>query len=246
MPETPPATTVVREEYDRISDSYATLYEGDGPLQHFYHTRLRLVAELLMALPRGTLLDVGSGPGIVGDHARALGFRYVAADASVGMARACRKRRQGQATAIAAAVEALPFDDGAFDVVTGLGVFEYVEALDGAFAECHRVLRPGGFFILSLLNRMSPYRAILRARQRRSNTDRIPAVQFGRSTALRMVARAGFLVRRVVPFDMEMLPPEFAENHPRIWRRVVRLFEPLSRTPLGRLSSAMLILGRRD
>jgi SAM-dependent methyltransferase len=142
-------------------------------------------------------------------------------------------------------VEALPFSNGVFDVVTALGVFEYVEPLDVAFAECHRVLRAGGTFIVSLLNRSSPYRAIQRVRQRITPTDTIPAVHFTRSRALHLVKGAGFRVERFIPFDMGLLPPGLAEEHPRIWKSVQKLFEPLSRTPLGRFSSAMLIQAKR-
>jgi ubiquinone/menaquinone biosynthesis C-methylase UbiE len=39
---------------------------------------------------------------------------------------------------------ALPYDDGAFDVVYGTQVFEYVVPVDTALHEVQRVLRPGG------------------------------------------------------------------------------------------------------
>jgi SAM-dependent methyltransferase len=45
----------------------------------------------------------------------------------------------------------LPFDDGFFDVVTMLAVFEHIppHALPMLLAETHRVLKPGGSFILT-------------------------------------------------------------------------------------------------
>jgi 2-polyprenyl-3-methyl-5-hydroxy-6-metoxy-1,4-benzoquinol methylase len=238
----PPSSKIVREEYNQISSRYAALYEGEGPLQHFYHTRLKLVSEFLAPVPRGLLLDVGSGPGIFGDRARELGFRYMAADLSFGMARECLDRAAGQVSAVNGSVEALPFVTGTFDVVTALGCIEYVGHPDTALAECRRVLRPGGSFVLSLLNSTSPYRAAQRVREHFAPSDRIPAIHFSRSHALRLVKQAGFHVKRVVHFDMEMIPSPFADEHPRIWKRFVRMFEPLSTTPLGRLSSAILIL----
>jgi len=39
---------------------------------------------------------------------------------------------------------ALPYEDGAFDVVYGVQVFEYVTPLESALREVQRVLRPGG------------------------------------------------------------------------------------------------------
>ena len=242
----PPPSQVIREEYNRISDKYAELYEGDGPLQYFYQSRLKLVSELLEPGTRGMLLDVGSGPGIFGDQARALGFQYVAADVSVGMARESLKRAPRDTRAVAASADALPFPDAAFDAVTALGVFEYVERLELAFAECGRVLRPGGRFVVSVLNHRSPYRWFQRIRRRFTpGTDRIPAVHFTRSRANALLSGAGFQVTRVLPFDMEVLPEEVATRHPRLWKLVQQLSEPLITTPLGRFSSAMLIHARR-
>jgi SAM-dependent methyltransferase len=44
----------------------------------------------------------------------------------------------------------LPFADGSFDIVTMLDVLEHVEDDGAATREIHRVLRPGGAFILSV------------------------------------------------------------------------------------------------
>ena len=88
----PPPHAVVRQVYDRIAPRYAELYEGVGPIPHFFQTRLKLVSALLARQQPGIVLDVGCGPGLLGDGLRSLGCRYVGADASVGMAHACRQR----------------------------------------------------------------------------------------------------------------------------------------------------------
>jgi len=51
--------------------------------------------------------------------------------------------------------EALPFEDGAFDVVYSWGVIHHAEAPERVFAEVHRVLRPGGVFLGMLYARHS-------------------------------------------------------------------------------------------
>jgi len=240
----PPPRAAVRQVYDRIAPHYVALYEGAGPLPHFYRTRLKLVSALLKRQQPGIVLDVGSGPGVIGDHLRPLGFRYVAADASVGMAHECR-RRSGADTgrfSSAARAEALPFADAAFDAVTVLGALEYMEAPESALAECRRVLRPGGTLVLSLLNRSSLYRLLTRVRQRRRPArDPIPAVQFTRREAERALRRASFEVRSVAYFDRELLPPAFAENHPRVAQHVAAMFERLPGARFSWLGSAMLI-----
>ena len=49
---------------------------------------------------------------------------------------------------VAAGAEAMPFDDGSFDVVTSLNSLDHVDDLDRAVAEIKRVLRPGGHLVL--------------------------------------------------------------------------------------------------
>jgi len=242
--QTPPPRAVVREVYDRIAAHYAELYEGVGPLPHFYQTRLRLVAAALKGRPPGMVLDVGCGPGVIGDHVRSLGFRYIGSDVSVGMARECGRRANGDAGRFSAAAtaDALPFADSVFDAVTVLGSLEYMEAPDRALAECRRVLRPGGLLVASLLNKSSLYRLLTRVHQRRRPADDpIPAVQFTRGEAERALKNVGFGVRSVAYFDMELLPPAVAKNHPRVAQYVARLLEAFPSALLWWLGSAMLI-----
>lgn len=43
--------------------------------------------------------------------------------------------------------ERLPYDDGAFDAVVSLDVFEHVQDVEQVMAECRRVLAPGGLLL---------------------------------------------------------------------------------------------------
>ncbi|MCL4811575.1 MAG: methyltransferase domain-containing protein [Vicinamibacteraceae bacterium] len=51
--------------------------------------------------------------------------------------------------------EALPFDEGSFDVVYGHGVIQYTADPARLLAECHRVLKPDGEAIFMVYNRVS-------------------------------------------------------------------------------------------
>jgi ubiquinone/menaquinone biosynthesis C-methylase UbiE len=53
----------------------------------------------------------------------------------------------------------LPFDDGAFDVVTCLEAFEFMPSTSAALRECLRVLKPGGLLLVS--NRVGSGRWLL-------------------------------------------------------------------------------------
>jgi 2-polyprenyl-3-methyl-5-hydroxy-6-metoxy-1,4-benzoquinol methylase len=64
---------------------------------------------------------------------------------------------------LVAAVERIPFEDGAFDVVTALGVLEFTEDVSLALRELARVLRTGGTAVVSWPNFGGLYTAWRRA-----------------------------------------------------------------------------------
>ena len=65
--------------------------------------------------------------------------------------------------AVADLCGALPFSDGAFDLVYANFVVEHLERPPAAFAEWHRVLRPGGSVVVVTSNRSNPLMAAARA-----------------------------------------------------------------------------------
>ena len=111
--------------------------------------RRAIVREALGAQPGEAIVDVGCGPGF---YALELleqvgpGGRVVGVDASPSMlavaARRCADHEN--ASFVEADATSLPFDDGAFDAAVIVQVLEYVNEVDAALAELHRVLRPGG------------------------------------------------------------------------------------------------------
>ena len=105
-----------------------------------------LVLELLKARraeagPR--LLDVPSGGGTVVDGARAAGYDVVEVDLFP------RARMRG---VCADACAPLPFRDDAFDVVLSMEGIEHFEHQALFVRECARVLRPGGWLVLTTPN----------------------------------------------------------------------------------------------
>ena len=94
-------------------------------------------------------LEVGAGTGYFSLHLRRAGVVGAAmcTDISPGMVTTLRGNaaRLGlDVDARVADAEALPFEDGAFDLVLGHAVLHHLPDLDRAFGEFRRVLRPGG------------------------------------------------------------------------------------------------------
>jgi arsenite methyltransferase len=111
----------------------------------------RVMLDALRLAPGESVLDVGSGPGILAaEMAAAIGPMGAVhgIDPSESMLAIARQREVPPDAAPVAFVsgeaDALPFGEGAFDVVVATQVYEYVPDMAAALAEAHRVLRPKG------------------------------------------------------------------------------------------------------
>lgn len=96
------------------------------------------------------VLDIGCGPGAAVRAAAPLVTRAVGVDRSDAMIEIARRRSQehGNAEFVVASAEDLPFPDGSFDRVWTIHAFHHWEGPDRGIAECLRVLRPGGQFLI--------------------------------------------------------------------------------------------------
>jgi SAM-dependent methyltransferase len=103
------------------------------------------LADLAQVTDRGRALDVGCGPGaLTAELVARLGpDAVVAVDPSPSFVRALRDRHPG-VDARQAPAEALPFDDGEFDVALAQLVVHFMADPVAGLREMARVTRPGG------------------------------------------------------------------------------------------------------
>jgi ubiquinone/menaquinone biosynthesis C-methylase UbiE len=135
---------------DRLAARYDRAFR---PLEKWFLAGLRRAA--LNNLPReGRVLEVGAGTGLNFPYYPA-GARGVATELSGAMIDiADTKARPPGVYLVRNRAEQLPFDDDTFDTALATLVFCSVASLSAAFAELHRVVRPGG--TIALLEHVRP------------------------------------------------------------------------------------------
>jgi 2-polyprenyl-6-hydroxyphenyl methylase / 3-demethylubiquinone-9 3-methyltransferase len=97
--------------------------------------------------PGAVLLDVACGGGLMAEHVPA-GYRHVGVDLTLS---ALEHAAAHGLQVVQGDVTALPFADGAADVVLAGEILEHVADLKGTVAEVARVLRPGGTLVLDTI-----------------------------------------------------------------------------------------------
>ena len=100
------------------------------------------------------VLDVGCGGGFLSNRLAQAGHYVVGVDLSESSLEVARRHdATGTVHYRLAEARALPFEDGAFDVVTAMDFLEHVEEPQRVIAEAARVLAPGGLFLFHTFNR---------------------------------------------------------------------------------------------
>ena len=133
--------------YDQMGDGYRQHAE-DSPYNAHYDRPAVLAA--LGPVAGRRVLDAGCGPGFYAAALLSAGAEVVAFDASSAMVDLARTRVGTQAHVdLAELGAALPYADQSFDLAVCALVIHYVQDREAAFAELHRVLRPGGALVVS-------------------------------------------------------------------------------------------------
>lgn len=139
--------------YDRVARRYDQIKAFDWEDEAYFVARPIRMALDLVGIDRPLILDVATGTGRV---ARALLFTgdlpgmLIGLDRSLAMLKEARAHvRHRSVTWLWQDASHLPFDDRTFDVVTCLEALEFFPSPAAVLEEMVRVLKPGGFLLIS-------------------------------------------------------------------------------------------------
>src|SRR3954453_13888034 len=202
-------------------------------------TAARLLDLIAPFAPRGRLLDVGCGPGLLLDEARRRGFETLGLELSRASAEHAR-------TALGLDVRELALedfrDDGdGFDVVVLADVIEHLDDPVAGIAQCAALLKPDGVLCVVTPDPSSP---TARAAGRRwwgyvpAHTCLLP-----RATLRELLAAAGLVVSTDVPFVRTFSARRWVEG---LAERLGPLSAPLDAAARRLPASARLSLSLGD
>jgi ubiquinone/menaquinone biosynthesis C-methylase UbiE len=146
-------TAIVQSGYDEMAEQYlvwSRAIEGDP--------RDRFLNELARRLRDGAhVLDLGCGAGVPSTKQLSERFEVVGVDISDEQLRLARANVSA-ATFVRGDLSRLEFEDETFDGITAFYSISHVprEEHDAVFKKVSRWLRPGGFFLASLLPLAAP------------------------------------------------------------------------------------------
>lgn len=140
--------------YDGIAREYVKRDEG---MRNYFHNALELALLRDLTFEGKRLLDVGSGVGRMARFVRNQPEVIVGVDLSYQMLRVARKRigNDARAAFIQCDAEFLPFSANSFDLVTCLGLFEYVGDIQPYLKEFFRVTAANGHLLFTCHNKDS-------------------------------------------------------------------------------------------
>jgi SAM-dependent methyltransferase len=126
---------------------------ADFPQRFEYYRHLFAYLTASRRLPhQARVLELGSGAGYGAAVLRAQGIEFIATDLVLA-ALQYAQRIYDVTPGVQAPATALPFHCNMFDAVIAFQVIEHVHDVDAMLREIRRLLRPGGYLILTTPNR---------------------------------------------------------------------------------------------
>lgn len=165
---------VVKGHFSRRSEYWDSLYDDSNEKKTFTKFELKRRKEIVFNLidkinseKINRVLDLGCGAGQYLVQLHSMGFECFGADISEEMLNVTREKfvshQLDDVTLINSDCYKLPLEENYFDLIVCIGVLEYLDSEKKALLEMKRMIKPGGFVIVTfpnfykLRNLLDPY-----------------------------------------------------------------------------------------
>jgi SAM-dependent methyltransferase len=159
--ESVPAKPGIREYFESHASYWQEIYRGRDVQSVIYQERRAMVCSILDELPLtpgSEVLEIGCGAGLTAVDLALRGFSVKATDLVSDMLE--RTRRLAEEAGVGHLVETrqcdtyhLPYADKSFALVMAIGVLPWLTSLREPLREMIRVVKPGGYLIVTSDNR---------------------------------------------------------------------------------------------
>ena len=269
----------IKERAELYFDENALRYKEDHyqrdslhPKWVRHHAILELIQEFLPSREK-IILDIGCGPGFLASDLSLLGYKGIGADTSKEMIDIAKnqfkKINNGDWSFEIGDAEKTQFEDNKFDCVVASGVLEYMDEDMKMLAEMHRILKPGGYLIINVSNKLGyatslniltntvkklPYVmrlfSIIRKRilGREYDSDNLgfaPRKHFVFKFK-RILAESNFAVQKNISHHYSLFPAPISTLTHSILRKVDHWLDFLGRTPLRVFAASNLICAQKS
>jgi ubiquinone/menaquinone biosynthesis C-methylase UbiE len=151
----------VEEFFTKTADKWADFYNDPNPptlQEQNLVSRMRFALEMLQArvAPGSKVLDVGCGAGQLAGELMRRGYEAWGMDISEAMVAFARQQYHRDRFQ-AGDIERMDYADNTFDAVTCLGVLEYLSRDEPALREMWRILKPGGWAVITTPSAICPF-----------------------------------------------------------------------------------------
>jgi ubiquinone/menaquinone biosynthesis C-methylase UbiE len=154
---------IVSKFFQSTAGDWETIYSHTDVHSRLYQQRrdevLSLAADLRL-LNASHVLDAGCGPGLIAISLARLGLKIDAIDSVLEMVQMTRNLaiqtgvNASISTTVADALQ-IPIKDERYDLVVAVGLTEWIANVTPALQELFRLLKPGGYLIVTAANRWS-------------------------------------------------------------------------------------------
>jgi ubiquinone/menaquinone biosynthesis C-methylase UbiE len=233
--------------FNDLSKAYLGWYSDETPEGYSFRMRREKVLAMIPQDGSGKhLLDLACGPGIMFKGLRARNYRVTGIDAAPEMIELAKKEA-GTDTMIECAVGdayALSVPDKQYDIVTAMGLIEYLDDEEKYMKETNRILKDGGTAIITYPNVWSPWRIwnrILRFIARPGKKPLLIHREYTVARTFEQFRAHGFEPTRVMYYNFKLIPFPIDRFFPRFTVWTSKIFEHLDRTPFGFLATAFIV-----